>query len=109
MSISLPHSATRISIILGGISCLEVAGGDDYPEVNIEPPQVLYAYNTQHNPSSLDEKEENRHQSSTDHYKILGLRPRVLLVLVCVIAISVAIAVGLAIGIPASKRNHGGR
>lgn len=109
----LLHSvpATGRSPVVDDRSYPEVARGDQYPEVNREHEDLETARDyleVNHNiPSTLSEKElPDQHGSRTGGYRILGLRPWVLVVLVCVVAIAVAIAVGLAIGIPASRRNQ---
>lgn len=101
------------SPVINDRSYPEVARGDQYPEVNTEHEDLEIArdYSAEVNNSNkytpLREKGLlDRRGSQPDEYRIFGLRPWVLVALVCVVAIAIAIAVGLAVGIPASKRNH---
>ena len=111
MSVFRTAKASDGSPVINDRSYPEVTQGDQYPEVNTEHEDLEIARdypqvnNNKYSP--LREKESaDRLGSKPDEYRICGLRPWVLIALVCVIAIAIAIGVGLAVGIPASKQNH---
>lgn len=106
--------ATGRSPVLDDRSYPEITRGDQYPEVNMGREDLESAGDTpkvyDSNSSPVREKgPPDQNGSRTGEYRILGLRPWVFVALVGVFAIAVAVAVGLAIGIPASRRNHGNR